>query len=80
MTNNDHLHLYETFYQEIPTTDYLKDFDIEIEDHVEDTDIREGLDASQVSRLAQDNYEQSGNGAQGEHQVEQEQTLFTKED
>ncbi len=79
MSNNDHLHEYETFYQEIPASDYLKGFDIEIEYHVEDTDACEGLDASQVSRLAQDTYEQTNGGAQGEHQSEQEQTLFTEE-
>ncbi len=79
MANNDHLHEYETFYQEIPASDYLKGFDIEIEDHVEDTDVREGLDASQVSRLAQDTYEQTSSGAQGEHQVEQEQSLFIED-
>ena len=78
MSNNDHLHEYETFYQEIPASDYLKGFDIDIEDHVEDTETCEGLDASQVSRLAQDTYEQGG--GEGEHIVEQEQTLFVQED
>ena len=78
MSYNDHLHEYETFYQEIPASDYLKGFDIDIEDHVEDTETCEGLDASQVSRLAQDTYEQGG--GEGEQPLEQEQTLFPQED
>ena len=76
MATNDHLHDYETFYQEIPASDYLRGFDIEIEDHVEDTNTCDGLDASQVSRLAQDTYEQSGGDS--EHKLEQEQQLFTE--
>ena len=50
----DHLNEYELFYQEIPTRDYLSEFDTEIEDLVEERLPDRGLDASQVSRLAQD--------------------------
>lgn len=53
---NDHLNDYDLFFQEIPATnDYLNGFDTEIEDHVEEeVPANQGLDADQVSRLAQD--------------------------
>jgi hypothetical protein len=79
MATNDHLHDYETFYQEIPASDYLRGFDIEIEDHVDDTDSCEGLDANQVSRLTQDTYEQGGGANESKTTPEQEQTLFVEE-
>lgn len=50
----DRLNEYELFYQEIPTRDYLSEFDTEIEDLVDEHPRDPGLDASQVSRLAQD--------------------------
>jgi hypothetical protein len=52
----DHLGDFDTFYQELPAAnnDYLSGFDTEIEDLVEEAPQREGLNADQVSRLAQD--------------------------
>lgn len=50
----DRLDDFELFYQEIPTHDYLSEFDTEIEDLVDDHSTNHGLDSSQVSRLAED--------------------------
>ena len=81
MANNDHLDDYEMFYQEIPASDhYLQGFEIEIEDHVDDTNFREGLDASQVSRLAEDTYDQGKPIQYKQPSSEQEQQLFSDED
>jgi len=81
MANNNDLDDYEMFYQEIPASDhYLQGFEIEIEDHVEETDFREGLDASQVSRLAEDTYDQSQKVDYKQPATEQEQRLFDDQD
>jgi|GEM_PF-7007334 len=50
----DRLNEYELFFQEIPTRDYLREFETEIQDLVEEHHPEHGLDFNQVSRLADD--------------------------
>jgi hypothetical protein len=77
MAKNDRLDDYVMFYQEIPASDYLRGFDMEIEDHMEDSSSPQGLDASQVSQLTQDTYDH-GTGVKPANDGgdAKEQTLF----
>jgi hypothetical protein len=77
----DHLSEFETFYQEIPANDYLSGFDAPIEDLVEDDQANPGLNADQVSRLAQDTvYGEEIIRHVDDRGPSEEQELFDQED